>query len=175
MCLAEVGKVVGPNPTHMQVGASNELPESEELDALYDRFLIRRRVSQARPGAYLLCARLHGCITCCFENLNTVRCPWLPNLSCFVAVVCSGAFPLIIKRKRQPSGHHNTYTLHTVSALNVQMSSRWTDPLAISTPLLRRAPQRTSWRRLTLHGRYSHFFQGHASRSFKLVPACIMA
>ena len=29
-----------------QVGASNELPESEELDALYDRFLIRR---QARP------------------------------------------------------------------------------------------------------------------------------
>ncbi|CAL8460551.1 g80 [Coccomyxa elongata] len=28
------------------VGASNELPESEELDALYDRFLIRRRVNQ---------------------------------------------------------------------------------------------------------------------------------
>ncbi|KAK9841968.1 hypothetical protein WJX81_001717 [Elliptochloris bilobata] len=28
------------------VGASNELPESEELDALYDRFLIRRRVAQ---------------------------------------------------------------------------------------------------------------------------------
>lgn len=28
------------------VGASNELPESEELDALYDRFLIRRAVSQ---------------------------------------------------------------------------------------------------------------------------------
>lgn len=28
-----------------QVGASNELPESEELDALYDRFLIRRQVS----------------------------------------------------------------------------------------------------------------------------------
>jgi MoxR domain in the MoxR-vWA-beta-propeller ternary systems len=24
----------------MQVGASNELPESEELDALYDRFLV---------------------------------------------------------------------------------------------------------------------------------------
>lgn len=29
-----------------QVGASNELPESEELDALYDRFLIRRKVGQ---------------------------------------------------------------------------------------------------------------------------------
>eukprot|EP00238_Polyblepharides_amylifera_P007349 CAMPEP_0196585576 /NCGR_PEP_ID=MMETSP1081-20130531/51182_1 /TAXON_ID=36882 /ORGANISM="Pyramimonas amylifera, Strain CCMP720" /LENGTH=497 /DNA_ID=CAMNT_0041907171 /DNA_START=285 /DNA_END=1778 /DNA_ORIENTATION=+ len=28
------------------VGASNELPESEELDALYDRFLFRREVSQ---------------------------------------------------------------------------------------------------------------------------------
>ena len=31
---------------HVQVGASNELPESEELDALYDRFLIRRQVGQ---------------------------------------------------------------------------------------------------------------------------------
>lgn len=28
------------------VGASNELPESEELDALYDRFLIRKHVAQ---------------------------------------------------------------------------------------------------------------------------------
>jgi hypothetical protein len=28
------------------VGASNELPESEELDALYDRFLIRKEVKQ---------------------------------------------------------------------------------------------------------------------------------
>lgn len=26
------------------VGASNEMPESEELDALYDRFLLRRHV-----------------------------------------------------------------------------------------------------------------------------------
>jgi len=32
----------------LQVGASNELPESEELDALYDRFLVRREVSQVR-------------------------------------------------------------------------------------------------------------------------------
>ena len=32
--------------SHVQVGASNELPESEELDALYDRFLIRRQVGQ---------------------------------------------------------------------------------------------------------------------------------
>lgn len=30
----------------LQVGASNELPESEELDALYDRFLIRKKVGQ---------------------------------------------------------------------------------------------------------------------------------
>ena len=33
------------------VGASNELPESEELDALYDRFLIRRNVAQVPAGA----------------------------------------------------------------------------------------------------------------------------
>lgn len=33
-----------------QVGASNELPESEELDALYDRFLLRRQVAQVSPG-----------------------------------------------------------------------------------------------------------------------------
>ncbi len=30
------------------IGASNELPESEELDALYDRFLVRRTVAQVR-------------------------------------------------------------------------------------------------------------------------------
>ena len=30
----------------VQVAASNELPENEELDALYDRFLIRRQVAQ---------------------------------------------------------------------------------------------------------------------------------
>ena len=35
------------------VGASNELPESEELDALYDRFLIRRLVSQVSPAGLL--------------------------------------------------------------------------------------------------------------------------
>ncbi len=29
------------------VGASNELPESEELDALYDRFLVRKQVRHA--------------------------------------------------------------------------------------------------------------------------------
>jgi MoxR-like ATPase len=32
------------------VGASNELPESEELDALYDRFLVRRQVKQVSPS-----------------------------------------------------------------------------------------------------------------------------
>ena len=32
------------------MGASNELPESEELDALYDRFLVRREVKQVSPG-----------------------------------------------------------------------------------------------------------------------------
>eukprot|EP00854_Cymbomonas_tetramitiformis_P006501 gene6501-7794_t len=34
-----------PVPLICMVGASNELPESEELDALYDRFLIRREVA----------------------------------------------------------------------------------------------------------------------------------
>ncbi|KAG1673006.1 hypothetical protein FOA52_005936 [Chlamydomonas sp. UWO 241] len=33
-------------PLLSMVGASNELPESEELDALYDRFLIRKEVQQ---------------------------------------------------------------------------------------------------------------------------------
>ena len=35
------------------VGASNELPESEELDALYDRFLVRRQVGQVSPAGLL--------------------------------------------------------------------------------------------------------------------------
>jgi len=40
------------------VGASNELPESEELDALYDRFLLRRQVSQVSTGSAAGLARL---------------------------------------------------------------------------------------------------------------------
>jgi len=35
------------------VGASNELPESEELDALYDRFLVRRQVGQVSPAGLM--------------------------------------------------------------------------------------------------------------------------
>ena len=31
-----------PVPLLCLIGASNELPESEELDALYDRFMIRK-------------------------------------------------------------------------------------------------------------------------------------
>ena len=40
------------------VGASNELPESEELDALYDRFLIRRTVGQVSSQGLRDLARL---------------------------------------------------------------------------------------------------------------------
>ncbi|EIE24598.1 hypothetical protein COCSUDRAFT_40953 [Coccomyxa subellipsoidea C-169] len=40
------------------VGASNELPESEELDALYDRFLIRRHVAQVSSAQLGSLARL---------------------------------------------------------------------------------------------------------------------
>lgn len=40
------------------VGASNELPESEELDALYDRFLIRRTVSQVSAPQLATLAKL---------------------------------------------------------------------------------------------------------------------
>ena len=41
-----------------QVGASNELPESEELDALYDRFLIRRQVAQVSAAQLSTLARI---------------------------------------------------------------------------------------------------------------------
>ena len=41
-----------------QVGASNELPESEELDALFDRFLIRRQVAQVSSAQLGSLARL---------------------------------------------------------------------------------------------------------------------
>lgn len=40
------------------MGASNELPESEELDALYDRFLLRRQVSQVSSSQLAALARL---------------------------------------------------------------------------------------------------------------------
>jgi hypothetical protein len=42
----------------LQVGASNELPESEELDALYDRFLFRRHVSRVSNNNVHQLARL---------------------------------------------------------------------------------------------------------------------
>lgn len=41
-----------------QVGASNELPESEELDALFDRFLLRRHVSRVSNANVHQLARL---------------------------------------------------------------------------------------------------------------------
>ena len=40
------------------MGASNELPESEELDALYDRFLVRRQVAQVSSSQLPALARL---------------------------------------------------------------------------------------------------------------------
>lgn len=45
-------------PLMCLLGASNELPESEELDALYDRFLIRRSVSQVSNAQVHRLARL---------------------------------------------------------------------------------------------------------------------
>jgi MoxR-like ATPase len=47
-----------PVPLLCLVGASNELPESEELDALYDRFLIRRQVGQVSARGLGTLARL---------------------------------------------------------------------------------------------------------------------
>ena len=40
------------------MGASNELPESEELDALFDRFLVRRQVAQVSSSQLPALARL---------------------------------------------------------------------------------------------------------------------
>ncbi len=44
--LFDNGNVRSKVPLVTLVGASNELPESEELDALYDRFLLRKEVRQ---------------------------------------------------------------------------------------------------------------------------------
>lgn len=46
--LFDNGKERLPVPLLCLVAASNELPESEELDALYDRFLLRSQVQQVR-------------------------------------------------------------------------------------------------------------------------------
>ena len=48
--LFDNGAARGRVPLLCLVAASNELPESEELDALYDRFLIRRSVGQVSPA-----------------------------------------------------------------------------------------------------------------------------
>lgn len=47
-----------PVPLLCLVGASNELPESEELDALYDRFLIRKSVEQVSKAQLARLAKL---------------------------------------------------------------------------------------------------------------------
>lgn len=53
-----------PVPLLCLVGASNELPESEELDALYDRFLIRRTVNQVcLKETVRVFAHLYACCT----------------------------------------------------------------------------------------------------------------
>jgi MoxR-like ATPase len=43
-------------PLLTAVAASNELPESEELDALYDRFLVRRAVRQVSSAGEWQCS-----------------------------------------------------------------------------------------------------------------------
>lgn len=48
--LFDNGSVRAPVPLVCMVGASNELPESEELNALYDRFLLRKGVTQVSAG-----------------------------------------------------------------------------------------------------------------------------
>jgi hypothetical protein len=57
------------------VGASNELPESEELDALYDRFLIRKRVGQVSAAGertrLWLCVAAHACLLVCGLSVTT--------------------------------------------------------------------------------------------------------
>jgi len=52
-----------PVPLLCLVGASNELPQSEELDALYDRFLLRKEVQQVSDTLLpeLLLGDLHAC------------------------------------------------------------------------------------------------------------------
>eukprot|EP00892_Ulva_mutabilis_P012353 jgi/Ulvmu1/9490/UM052_0060.1 len=49
--LFDNGKDRSEVPLLCLVAASNELPESEELDALYDRFLLRAQVQQVSAGA----------------------------------------------------------------------------------------------------------------------------
>ena len=49
-------------PIRCVIGASNELPESDELDALYDRFLIRKEVREMRaPSVVLRSLRRMAC------------------------------------------------------------------------------------------------------------------
>ena len=74
----------------MQVGASNEMPESEELDALFDRFLIRRTVSQV--GGWALWGGCRG-------PYGEAAVPWplcglVPALVPLVGLVVLGIGPM---------------------------------------------------------------------------------
>lgn len=69
------------------MGASNELPESEELDALFDRFLIRRQVAQVSSAQLGSLARLAagqlrpaGMDSSCAWIIFTFHtCHWMPT------------------------------------------------------------------------------------------------
>ena len=57
-------------PHHLvtrQVGASNELPESEELDALYDRFLVSAHHPRALECRQMLCK---WCKPHCYKDIH---------------------------------------------------------------------------------------------------------
>lgn len=62
--LFDNGRERVPVPLVTMVAASNEMPESEELDALYDRFLLRCSVKQ-------VCRYWHNAMGCACLRLLT--------------------------------------------------------------------------------------------------------
>lgn len=75
-------------PLLCMVGASNELPESEELDALFDRFLIRKTVNQVSSQGLRQLAKLAagGATSKPFQAQQSehANAPALPSLADFV-------------------------------------------------------------------------------------------
>eukprot|EP00891_Asterochloris_glomerata_P000565 jgi/Astpho2/565/gw1.00013.152.1_t len=90
--LFDNGAVRETVPLLCLVGASNELPESEELDALYDRFLIRRQVQQVSAAGLpqmLSGAAEHNLAVSSGANVEpTVHNQRPHTTQCFIFVPC---------------------------------------------------------------------------------------
>jgi len=117
------------------VAASNELPDSDELDALYDRFLFRRIVAPiSDANIHLLLEETEVVKT---ENVETTKSDSLSSSSSSVTLVSVQLADSIVAeaaRVRLPAS-----ALGTITALRAHLRDKLTPPVYVSDRRLKKA------------------------------------